>query len=232
MPIEILMPALSPTMTEGNLSKWHVKEGDEVNSGDVIAEIETDKATMEVEAVEEGTIGKILIDEGSEGVPVNTLIALLLEEGEDAASLDAAAEPAAKPAPAPTAPPPATPAQATPPAKTESAATSGPNGASSEGRIFVSPLAKRMAKQAGLDLASVMGSGPHGRIIKADVEGPGEKGKETPQMSLEFGGKDSPVDYGGNPVVDPAFQKIYQARVGEFSVPRRKDKADRCRFAF
>ncbi len=170
MPIEILMPALSPTMTEGNLSKWHVKEGDEVNSGDVIAEIETDKATMEVEAVEEGTIGKILIDEGSEGVPVNTLIALLFEEGEDAASLDAAAELAATPAPAPTAPPPATPAQAAPPAKTESAATSGPNGASSGGRIFVSPLAKRMAKQAGLDLASVMGSGPHGRIVKADVE--------------------------------------------------------------
>ena len=139
MPIEILMPALSPTMTEGNLAKWHVKEGDEVASGDVIAEIETDKATMEVEAVDEGTVGKILIEEGSEGVAVNTLIALLLEEGEDASALDSASTPQPAPVPAAKTPEPAAetptaaPAPVEAPAKAEAAPSSGPNGASSDG---------------------------------------------------------------------------------------------------
>ena len=103
MPINILMPALSPTMTEGTLAKWHVKEGDDVTSGDVVAEIETDKATMEVEAVEEGTVGKLLIAEGTEGVAVNTPIAVLLEEGEDAGAIAAPPPPAAAPVPAPAA---------------------------------------------------------------------------------------------------------------------------------
>ncbi|MDJ0972270.1 MAG: pyruvate dehydrogenase complex dihydrolipoamide acetyltransferase [Kiloniellales bacterium] len=174
MPINILMPALSPTMTEGTLAKWHVKEGDDVASGDVVAEIETDKATMEVEAVEEGTVGKLLIAEGTEGVAVNTPIAVLLEEGEDAAAIAAAPAapppPAAAPAPVATgngSAPAAAPApQAASPAPQPAAAPSG-NGA---GRTFASPLARRMAEQAGLDLGSLKGSGPHGRIIKVDIE--------------------------------------------------------------
>lgn len=172
MPIKILMPALSPTMTEGNLAKWHVKEGDAVNSGDVIAEIETDKATMEVEAVDEGTVGRLLVDEGAEGVAVNALIALLLEDGEDAAALDSVAADAPAPAapaalasaPAEAAPTPA-PAAPAPVAPAESPA------APAKGtRVFASPLARRMAAQAGLDLANVTGSGPKGRIVKSDVE--------------------------------------------------------------
>ncbi|MBZ8118523.1 pyruvate dehydrogenase complex dihydrolipoamide acetyltransferase [Roseovarius sp. LXJ103] len=163
MPTEILMPALSPTMEEGTLAKWLVKEGDTVSSGDLLAEIETDKATMEFEAVDEGVIGKILIAEGSEGVKVNTAIAVLLEDGESADDMVATpkAAPAAIEAPAPEVSAPATPAT---PAK---------NGT----RIFASPLARRIAAQKGLDLAKVTGSGPHGRIVKADVEAaePGAK---------------------------------------------------------
>ncbi|QNT68257.1 pyruvate dehydrogenase complex dihydrolipoamide acetyltransferase [Defluviicoccus vanus] len=164
MSINILMPALSPTMTEGKLAKWLKQEGDEVHSGDVLAEIETDKATMEVEAVEEGTLGKILVAAGSEGIPVNTPIAILLEEGEDASALDKAAE--AKPATAASAPAPAAspaPAAAPAPAGNRPAAASG-------GRVFASPLARRLAKEAGLDLTAISGSGPRGRIIKADIE--------------------------------------------------------------
>ncbi len=162
MPTEILMPALSPTMEEGTLAKWLVKEGDVVASGDIMAEIETDKATMEFEAVDEGTIGKILIEEGSEGVKVNTPIAVLLEDGESADDISSApaATPAAAEAPAPAADPApaATPAPAAP--------------QSSDGsRIFASPLARRIAANNGVDLATVNGSGPHGRIVKADVEG-------------------------------------------------------------
>ncbi len=168
MAIQILMPALSPTMEEGTLAKWLVKEGDTVASGDVIAEIETDKATMEFEAVDEGIVGKILVAGGTEGVKVNDPIAVLLEEGESAediaaassapagasaakaatkAAAKAADEPAAAPAPAPAAPQ-----------------------ASDGKRIFASPLARRIARDKGLDLASVQGSGPRGRIVKADVE--------------------------------------------------------------
>ncbi|MBT3558443.1 MAG: pyruvate dehydrogenase complex dihydrolipoamide acetyltransferase [Rhodospirillales bacterium] len=163
MPIQILMPALSPTMTEGNLAKWHKAEGDAVESGDVIAEIETDKATMEVEAVEEGTMGKILVAEGTTGVLVNQPIALLLEEGEDAAALEGAVT--AAPAPAPAAPVEAAPAEAAPaPAAAPIAA------APSGGRVFASPLAKRLATNGGIDIAAVTGSGPHGRVVKRDVE--------------------------------------------------------------
>ena len=161
MPIEIRMPALSPTMTEGNLAKWLKKEGDEVHSGDVLAEIETDKATMEVEAVDDGKIGRILVPEGAQGIKVNAPIALLLGEDEDASALTNFAETPREPAQpaAPTAAP--EPMPATPPA------TAVERG---DGRIFASPLARRMAQQAGLDLGAIRGSGPQGRIVKADVE--------------------------------------------------------------
>src|SRR5215468_10229624 len=169
MPIEILMPALSPTMTEGNLAKWLKNEGEAVKAGDVIAEIETDKATMEVEAVDEGKLGKILVPAGSQGVKVNQPIALLLEEGEDAAALAKAPAPTAKPS----APPPApTPAAAPAPAQQQPAAAPAPAAAAppSGDRVFASPLARRMAQQAGIDLARLNGSGPHGRIVKADID--------------------------------------------------------------
>jgi pyruvate dehydrogenase E2 component (dihydrolipoyllysine-residue acetyltransferase) len=165
MPIEILMPALSPTMTEGNLARWLKREGDAVSAGDVLAEIETDKATMEIEAIDEGRLGKILIADGTEGVAVNTPIALLLEEGEDAQALaaptPARSEPKAAAAPEP--------ASAEKPAA-GAAGTKDGNGADRGGRIFASPLAKRMAEQAGIDLGGLQGSGPHGRIIKVDIE--------------------------------------------------------------
>lgn len=180
MPIEIKMPALSPTMEEGTLAKWLVKEGDDVASGDILAEIETDKATMEFEAVDEGTIASIAVSEGTEGVKVGTVIAMLAEEGEDATAISApeanapdaaksAKEPSAKkpepekaePAPAP-APSTSTPAPA-PPAKPKAPASDG-------NRVIASPLAKRLASEKNVDLASLTGSGPHGRIVKADVE--------------------------------------------------------------
>jgi pyruvate dehydrogenase E2 component (dihydrolipoamide acetyltransferase) len=163
MATEILMPALSPTMEEGTLAKWLVKEGDAVKSGQILAEIETDKATMEFEAVDEGTVGKILIAEGTAGVRVNTPIAVLLEDGEDAASVAApkAAAPAAAPAAA------AAPAPAAATAAPAAAAAPASGGA----RVFASPLARRIAKEKGLDLGAVKGSGPHGRIVRADVEG-------------------------------------------------------------
>ncbi|WP_171167661.1 pyruvate dehydrogenase complex dihydrolipoamide acetyltransferase [Ruegeria sp. HKCCA0370] len=177
MPTEILMPALSPTMEEGTLAKWLVKEGDTVSSGDLLAEIETDKATMEFEAVDEGIVGKILIPEGTEGVKVNTAIAILLEDGESADDIAAApaktpeaapaadagneaAAPAASEAPAPAA------SEAPAPAPAPAAPVKADGG-----RIFASPLARRIAAQKGLDLAQITGSGPHGRIVKADVEG-------------------------------------------------------------
>jgi pyruvate dehydrogenase E2 component (dihydrolipoamide acetyltransferase) len=164
MPIEILMPALSPTMTEGNLAKWLKKEGDEVHSGDVLAEIETDKATMEVEAVDDGKIGKILVPEGAQGIKVNAPIALLLGEGEDASALKNFTEDLPQPAPPSAPPPPAESAQSAPAAPAPPARESG------NGRIFASPLARRMAQQAGLDLDAIRGSGPQGRIIKSDIE--------------------------------------------------------------
>ena len=169
MPTEILMPALSPTMEEGTLAKWLVKEGDTVASGDLLAEIETDKATMEFEAVDEGVIGKILIAEGSEGVKVNSPIAILLEDGESADVIGATpAAPAAAEDTAPAASEDASPA----PAQAAAAATPAPAApAGADGsRIFASPLARRIAADKGLDLADISGSGPRGRIVKADVE--------------------------------------------------------------
>ena len=159
MAVEILMPALSPTMEEGTLAKWLVKEGDVVKSGQVIAEIETDKATMEFEAVDEGTIGKILVAEGTAGVKVNTAIAVLVEDGEtvQATPKAAAVAPAAPAAPV---------AVAAPVAAVQAAAP-----VSGGARVFASPLARRIAKEKGLDLTRVAGSGPHGRIVRADVEG-------------------------------------------------------------
>ena len=158
MSIEILMPALSPTMTEGNLVKWHKKEGDVVKAGDILAEIETDKATMEVEAVDEGTLGKIFVPEGTQNVKVNELIAVLLEEGEDVASIKASA-PASAPVP-----------EKEKKAEAPAVAKAAPAPLSSESRVFASPLAKRIAGQSNLNLATVSGSGPHGRVVKADVE--------------------------------------------------------------
>ncbi|WP_415234346.1 pyruvate dehydrogenase complex dihydrolipoamide acetyltransferase [Pseudorhodobacter sp.] len=159
MATQILMPALSPTMEEGTLAKWLVKEGDTVKSGDILAEIETDKATMEFEAVDEGIIGKILITEGTAGVKVNSPIAVLLEEGEDAAASDVT--PQKDTAKAQTAKPEAAEVTAAP-----APATAKPAGA----RVFASPLARRIAAEKGIDLAQISGSGPHGRIVKADVE--------------------------------------------------------------
>jgi pyruvate dehydrogenase E2 component (dihydrolipoamide acetyltransferase) len=167
MPINILMPALSPTMEEGTLAKWLVKEGDKVSSGAVLAEIETDKATMEFEAVDEGTVGKIVVPEGTEGVKVNDLIAVLLEEGESADAIGAAPAPAAS-APATEAPTAAPPAAS--PAPTPSAPATTPARGNGAGRVFASPLARRIAAEKGLDLAKIAGSGPNGRIVKADVE--------------------------------------------------------------
>ncbi len=164
MPITILMPALSPTMTEGNLTRWFKNEGDAVAPGDIIAEIETDKATMEVESVDEGVMGKILVAEGTEEIAVNTPIAVLLEAGEDSSALagfEAAAAPAPKPAAAPE------PAAAPAPAPQPAAAPAAPSGQ----RVLASPLARRMAEQQGVDLAAVNGSGPNGRVVKADIEG-------------------------------------------------------------
>ncbi len=184
MPIEVLMPALSPTMTEGNLAKWVKKEGDTVSAGDVIAEIETDKATMEVEAVDEGVMGKIVVDEGTEGVPVNKVIALLLEEGEDKKAIanwkpkeepkqgEAKEVKSAGDKPAAAAP------AASGPAAPVAQATKAPDGpvmpakgkAQAGGDVKASPLAKRIAQENTVDLSRVSGTGPHGRIVKADVE--------------------------------------------------------------
>jgi pyruvate dehydrogenase E2 component (dihydrolipoamide acetyltransferase) len=166
MAINIQMPALSPTMEEGTLSKWLVKEGDAVKSGDVMAEIETDKATMEFEAVDEGVIGKIVIPEGTDNVKVGTVIAVLVEEGESVPAAAPVTTPKPEPevAKAAAAPAPA-PAPAAPPAPAAAPAPS------SGDRVKASPLAKRIAAQAGVDLAGVTGTGPNGRIVKADVEG-------------------------------------------------------------
>jgi len=171
MPIEILMPALSPTMTEGNLARWLKKEGDEVHSGDVLAEIETDKATMEVEAIDDGKIGKILVPEGAQGIKVNALIALLLGEDEDASALEKFAE--APPRPAPVTPSPPVENVAPAPAALRDRERG-------NGRIFATPLARRMAQQAGLDLAAIRGSGPQGRIVKSDIEATLSPGRLAP----------------------------------------------------
>jgi pyruvate dehydrogenase E2 component (dihydrolipoamide acetyltransferase) len=193
MATNILMPALSPTMTEGTLARWLKKEGEPVKAGDVIAEIETDKATMEVEAVDEGVLGKILVADGTAGVKVNDPIAVLVDAGESVPASGPApkAEPAA---PAPT-PPPAEAKPAPPPAK---------NGhAPDAGRIFASPLARRMAHQAGIDLSEVKGSGPNGRIVKADIEA-AQKGDSPPTAMPE---PPAPLAIAPTPAAAPAAPK-------------------------
>jgi pyruvate dehydrogenase E2 component (dihydrolipoyllysine-residue acetyltransferase) len=202
MPTEILMPALSPTMEEGTLAKWLVKEGDTVSSGDLLAEIETDKATMEFEAVDEGIVGKILIAEGSEGVKVNTPIAVLLEDGESADDIGAASAPAA-PASAPEAAAPAKEAANSSPAAAPAPAASKAGDGS---RIFASPLARRIAAQKGLDLNGIKGTGPHGRIVKSDVE----NAKTAPAQKAEAAAPATAAAPSG-PSAD-AIAKIYEGR--------------------
>ena len=199
MAVQILMPALSPTMTDGTLARWLVAEGDAVRSGDVIAEIETDKATMEVEALDDGVIAKLVVAEGSQNVAVNALIALLAEEGEDVAEAakladNSAASTPQAPAEAPAAvetpiaAPTAAPAPVAPPATTASAPVfmpaAHPQTSNRAGnRVFASPLARRIAVDSGLDIASVTGTGPHGRIIRADVEDALATGISSPAMA-------------------------------------------------
>ena len=210
MPTEILMPALSPTMEEGTLAKWLVKEGDTISSGDLIAEIETDKATMEFEAVDEGVVGKIMIPEGTENVKVNTVIAVLLEDGESADDIGSATA-------APTAPEtPAEPAPQTEAAVSAPAASPAPAApVSADGeRVFASPLARRIAAQKGLDLASMKGSGPRGRIIKVDIEGatasPQAAASEAPAAQT------APAALPAGPSTD-AVLKMYEGREYEES---------------
>ncbi len=211
MSINITMPALCPTMEEGTLAKWHVKEGDAVSAGDVIAEIETDKATMEVEAVDEGKIGKIVVPEGSEDVKVNAVIAVLLEEGENAGDIgdvgaaekpkadagpkqDAAeADTSSDQKPVGEARPGGKPEVSAAPERTTQEAPKPaprPNGADTGGRIFASPLARRLAKEAGIELSALSGSGPKGRIVKADIEKAKTEG--VPQKAAA-GAKGAPV---------------------------------------
>ena len=222
MAIEILMPALSPTMEEGTLAKWLVKEGDTVSSGDIMAEIETDKATMEFEAVDEGTIGKILIGDGSEGVKVNPPIAVLLEEGEEASDIDTSA-------PAPDAKDSAkedAPDQDAAPEKgygrgesdandTGTSAPAAPKGSDGK-RLFVTPLARRIAADKGVDLTELSGSGPHGRIIKADVEAASAcSAKAKPAESTQTASAPATT---AAPAAGPsadAVMKIYEGRAFE-----------------
>ncbi|MHA1539519.1 MAG: pyruvate dehydrogenase complex dihydrolipoamide acetyltransferase [Alphaproteobacteria bacterium] len=166
MTIKILMPALSPTMTEGNIAKWHKKEGDTVEAGDIIVEIETDKATMEVESIDEGVMGKIFIADGTENVKVNTLIAALLEEGEDASALEGIE---AASAPAETSAEPSKDAPAQEDASTTAAPTEAATASVDNSAVFASPLARRLANEKGLNLAQISGTGPNGRIVKKDV---------------------------------------------------------------
>jgi pyruvate dehydrogenase E2 component (dihydrolipoamide acetyltransferase) len=204
MPTEILMPALSPTMEEGTLAKWLVKEGDKVSSGDLLAEIETDKATMEFEAVDEGVIGKLLVAEGTEGVKVNSPIAVLLAEGESA---DAAAN-----APAPKAEPKAAPAPKAEAAPAPAAAPAGP--VSHDGdRVFASPLARRIAKEKGLDLGQIKGSGPKGRIVKADVES-AKPGASAPATAAVAAPAAAPTAMPAGPAAE-AVKKMYEGRAYE-----------------
>ncbi|MBB4290502.1 pyruvate dehydrogenase E2 component (dihydrolipoamide acetyltransferase) [Rhizobium leguminosarum] len=214
MPINITMPALSPTMEEGNLSKWLVKEGDTVKSGDVIAEIETDKATMEVEAVDEGTVAKLVVAAGTEGVKVNALIAILAADGEDVA---AAASGAGAAAPAPK-------AEAAPAPKAEAAPAAAPSApapavapaaVSADGnRTFSSPLARRLAKEAGIDLSAVAGSGPHGRVVKSDVEaavaGGGAKAAAAPAAAPQAAAAPAPAAAAPKGASEEAVLKLFE----------------------
>ncbi|RUW65588.1 pyruvate dehydrogenase complex dihydrolipoamide acetyltransferase [Mesorhizobium sp. M2A.F.Ca.ET.067.02.1.1] len=219
MPINITMPALSPTMEEGNLSKWLVKEGDKVSPGDVIAEIETDKATMEVEAVDEGTVAKLVVPAGTEGVKVNALIAILAGEGEDAGAAAKSGGSAAPKAEAPKAdapkaeapkeaPKPAAAAAAPAPAKAEPAPVA--NGHAAGDRVFASPLARRIAKDAGVDVSAVTGTGPHGRVVKADVEAAISSGgaKAAPAAKAPAGAPSAPAP-APKPMSDDQVLKLF-----------------------
>jgi pyruvate dehydrogenase E2 component (dihydrolipoamide acetyltransferase) len=203
MPTNILMPALSPTMEKGKLSKWLKKEGDQVKSGDILAEIETDKATMEVEAVDEGKIGKLLIAEGTDDVPVNTPIAVLLGDGEKASDIKASA-------PAPAAKPPEQVQQGkaeAPALKPAEAARNELPAARGNGRLFASPLARRVAKEKGIDLAALTGSGPHGRIVLKDVET--AKPGAAPRPTKAAAGQ--PAASLASPLGDDVIAKMYEA---------------------
>jgi pyruvate dehydrogenase E2 component (dihydrolipoamide acetyltransferase) len=195
MPTNILMPALSPTMEKGNLAKWLKKEGDKVKSGDVLAEIETDKATMEYEAVDEGTLAKIVVPEGTQDVAVNSIIAVMVADGEDAKAASAAVSKAA--APAAKAPEAAKPQAAPPKAAPVAAPVTTPApvpAAASGAKIFSSPLARRLAKEAGLDLSRVSGSGPHGRVIARDIEdAKSGKGAMKPAAAAQAPAAGAPV---------------------------------------
>lgn len=239
MPIDITMPALSPTMEEGKLAKWHVKEGDSVSSGDVIAEIETDKATMEVEAVDEGKIGKILVAEGSEGVKVNTVIAVLLQDGEEASAMGAGA---AKPAEAPEAEaakeePRAETAKgdagtlqydkgtsttSTDPVNAKSPSSNAPPTSaaapskSEGGKVFASPLARRLAKEAGIDVSAISGSGPKGRVVKSDVEA--AKSGKTPLKAATSAPAGAPAAGGAAPTGMSKAQVIALYEEGSYEL--------------
>ncbi len=225
MPIELLMPALSPTMTEGKLAKWSKKEGDPVKAGDVIAEIETDKATMEFEAVDEGTLGKILVPEGAENIAVNQPIAILLEEGEDKSALakvqakspiakkaeepkaeakSATAAPASAPTPSKPSASSVPPQQAGEGAKVSPPPRSGGGLGGGSDRIFVSPLARRLAEQAKLDLRSINGTGPHGRIVQHDVEAALKGGARRAPAAAPF----VPPAPGGGPMSKAAVYAL------------------------
>lgn len=226
MPTEVLMPALSPTMEEGTLAKWLVKEGDTVASGDIMAEIETDKATMEVEAVDEGHLGEILVPEGTESVPVNQPIAVLLQEGESESDLGQATSappppaedtPASAPSGEKASKAPEAPAKGGAPGTQEmlkDAPPAPPAPKSSGGeRIFASPLARRMAKQAGIDLTQIKGSGPNSRIVRADVEQAIERGVSAPAEAAPAKKEAAPAAAAAPAAEAPA-------------APRAKDLAD------
>ncbi|MEO9600910.1 pyruvate dehydrogenase complex dihydrolipoamide acetyltransferase [Parasphingorhabdus sp.] len=203
MPINLQMPALSPTMEEGTLSKWLVKEGDTVSSGDLLAEIETDKATMEFEAIDEGVIAKIVVAEGTDNVKVGDVIAIIAEDGEEVSDVEAAPAPKATAKPAVKAPTPA------PASKAEPAAAPQKMEAAVDGRVKASPLARRLAEQKGVDLAAVSGSGPSGRIVKADIDS--AKGGTAPVKSETA----TPV---------PSAAPAPTATSGDFDIPHSTEK--------
>lgn len=215
MPIELKMPALSPTMEEGTLARWLVKEGDSVSSGDLIAEIETDKATMEFEAVDEGVISQILVAEGTDGVKVGTVIAMIQGEDEGAAPVKAAAPPpvAAK-TEAPTAPTPPPPVAAPAPAPASAVATSGD-------RIKASPLARRIAADKGVDLAGLTGTGPNGRIVKADVEGASPKTASAELVEARLSAESRPSTGSG--------LTVQNQQVPDFGIPHEVVKLSNMR---
>ena len=208
MPINILMPALSPTMEKGNLSRWLKKEGDQVKSGDILAEIETDKATMEVEAVDEGVLAKIIVPDGTADVAVNDVIGVIAADGEDATAAARTAPPKAGPEPVATA---ETPATAAPPA---AAVHGGPVNGHAGPRIFASPLARRIAKSSGLDLSAIKGSGPHGRIIERDIKAalaqPQPQIAKAPEVPPPVKAPAPAAPAAPTPASDEAIRKFFQ----------------------